>query len=383
MPIAYNKIGVTIDLAALRHNWQLLSKRGKNSIAVVKSDAYGHGLVEVSRALAEEGAKTFAVGTVEEAVQLRESGVLDRNAHKIIALLGPIDNWEYAALAKHDILPFIGNMEQLERTAEATKNLDAPLAISLKFDTGMSRLGFALDGIEKLIARLRDMPFVKPVMASSHLATGDDPGAADFAKRQGEKFQAALAAFSKAGFQLEANLANSGAILGHPNLHHDSQRMGIALYGTNPFRGTPWEEKGSGLKQAMQASAPILEIRNLKAGQSVSYGRTFTAQGNMRIAIVGAGYADCYSRALSNCGGMCVGGIRVPIIGRVCMQMTAVDLTPLDETGTKQAQVGDRAWLLGGSGPGHVTADELANWWKTITYEVFCLLGLNKKQFTQ
>ncbi len=381
MPIAYNKINVTIDLAALRHNWKLLSTRGKNPIAVVKSDAYGHGLVEVSRALAEEGAKTFAVGTVEEAVQLRESGVLDRAAHRVIALLGPIDHWEYAALAKHNILPFIGNMEQLERVAEATKNLDTPLPISLKLDTGMSRLGFAMNDIEILLNRLRDIPSVQPVMVSSHLATSDEPSAADFAQRQAEKFQNILTAFSKAGFQVEANLANSGAILGHPNLHHDSQRVGIALYGTNPFLDTPWEEKGRGLLQAMQASAPILQLRNLKAGQSVSYGRTFTAPNNMRIAIVGAGYADCYSRNLTNRGSMCISGVRVPIIGRVCMQMTAVDLTPLDEAGAKQALVGDRAWLLGGSGSGYVTADELACYWKTITYEVFCLLGLNRKQF--
>lgn len=383
MSIAYNKLQVIIDLDAICHNWQLLNQRSGNAIAVVKSDAYGHGLVETSRALAEAGATTFAVGTVEEALELRQSGVLDPAAHRVISLLGPIDDWEYATLAEHRILPFIGNFAQLSKLAENTARLDAPLPISLKFDTGMSRLGFTLETIGQLLAVLDNAPGLLPVMVSSHLATGDEPGNTAYVTRQSADFLDILTKLSTAGYRVEANLANSGAILAHPDTHHDSQRAGIAMYGTNPFLGTPWEAKGQGLRQAMSVSAPVLDVHTLKQGQCVSYGCTYTAPQDMRIAIIGAGYADCYSRLLTNHASLCLHGTQVPIIGRVCMQMVAVDLRPLDEVGAKQAQVGDSAWLLGGTGDGYVTADQLAAWWGTITYEVFCLLGMNKKQFIQ
>lgn len=381
MPITYNKLQVHIDLAALVSNWKTLNARSGNAMAVVKSDAYGHGLIETSRALAQAGCTTFAVGTVEEAAQLRKSGVVTNN-HRVIALLGPIDTYEYAACAAHNIQPFIGNFAQLSALAEANNDTKKPLAFSLKFNTGMSRLGFTLEDMPALTKQLLAAPGIKPVMLSSHLATGDDPKGAAYVNTQTEKFSAIRTALAEAGFTLEANLANSGGILAHPEVHFDSQRAGIAMYGMNPFVGTPWENKGTGLLQAMQVSAPIMEVHTLRAGESVSYGRTFTAPKNMRIAIVGAGYADGYSRSLTNAGGMCVHGVRVPIVGRVCMQMSAVDLTPLDEAGGKEAQVGDRVWLLGGEDDGYVTADELAAWWKTITYEVFCILGLSRKQFT-
>lgn len=382
MPISYNKIDVHIDLAALQDNWRLLNRRGGHAMAVVKSDAYGHGLVETSRALAEVGATTFAVGTVEEAVQLRTSGAIDQDM-RVIALLGPVDGWEYEALGEHGIIPFIGNFEQLGRMSQAARGSAPPLPLCLKFDTGMARLGFTREDIPTLLDALKNASGLAPVMLASHLATGDDPAKADYAAEQAEEFQTVQSDLAAAGLQLEATLANSGAILAHPDLHFDTQRAGIALYGMNPFAKTAWEEKGQGLKQAMQVSAPVLEVHTLKKGRSVSYGQTYTAEKDMRVAIIGAGYADLWSRGLSNAGAVCIHGVRAPIVGRVCMQMTAVDLTPLDEAGAGRAQVGDRAWLLGGEGRGFITADELAAWWKTITYEVFCLLGMNRKQFTK
>ncbi|MGE4505042.1 MAG: alanine racemase, partial [Desulfovibrionaceae bacterium] len=370
MHIPYNKIEAAIDLDAIRHNWRLMNHPGGNALAVVKSDAYGHGLVEVSRALAKEGARDFAVGTVEEGVLLRESSAVSP-ACRVISLLGPVDRWEYEALARHDVLPFIGNFEQLERmAAQAAKS--GPLPLCLKFETGMARLGFTEAELDEVIARLQAEPNLRAIMASSHLATGDDPGQAAFVTEQQACFARCVERLRLAGHAVEATLANSGAILAHPGAHHQLQRAGVALYGTNPFRGTPWEAHGAGLRQAMSVSAPVLAVRSLQKGQTVSYGRTFAAPYDMRIAIIGVGYADNYSRGLSNKGAMCLHGARVPIVGRVCMQMTAVDLTPLDETGVVQAKVGDRAWLLGGEGAGSVSADELAYWWGTITYEVFC-----------
>jgi alanine racemase len=176
---------------------------------------------------------------------------------------------------------------------------------------------------------------------------------------------------------VRGSLANSGAIFGHPALHHDVQRPGIALYGGNPFFGTAWAEKGAGLAPCMDATTRLVQVRAIHAGQTVSYGRTFRAARDMRVGIVAVGYADNYSRGLSNTGSMLVHGRRVPILGRVCMQLTAVDLSAVPE-----AVAGDEVYVLGGQGPERISADELAAWWGTITYEVFCLLGQNSRTYS-
>lgn len=376
MTILYNKLRVRVSLETIRENYRILNTRSGNAFAVIKADAYGHGLVRVAECLAEEGATTFAVGTVEEAVFLRKSGCTGR----IIALLGPVDEQDFTALAPNRIIPFVGNWEQLARLHEAAAKAKEPLEISLKFDTGMARLGFRLSDVPRLLSVLADEPRIRPVMASSHLATADEPGNWSFVEEQGRIFQAVLDALRQGGVEVEGNLANSAGILAHSALHHQGQRAGIGLYGCNPLIGTEHEALGAGLRPAMQVSTQVVEVHPLRAGQSVSYGCTWRAERDCVVAIVAAGYADAYSRSLSNKGGMCLHGERVPVIGRVCMQLTAVDVTGLAESG-KSVQVGDEIFLLGGEGAGRITPEELASWWGTITYEVFCLLGLNRREY--
>ncbi|WP_022661268.1 alanine racemase [Paucidesulfovibrio longus] len=376
MTILYNKLRVRVSLDAIRENYRILNSISGNAFAVVKADAYGHGLIRVAEALAEEGADTFAVGTVDEAVFLRKSGCRGR----IIALLGPVDDNDYKALVPNRIIPFVGNWEQLARLREAVAGAEKPLEISLKFDTGMARLGFRHSDVPRLLSVLGEEPLLRPVMASSHLATADEPGNWSFVQEQSRIFQAVLDALREGGVPVEGNIANTAGILAHGALHHQGQRAGIGLYGCNPLAGTEHEALGAKLRPAMQVSAPIVEIHPVRAGQSVSYGCTWRARRDSVVAIVAAGYADAYSRGLSNKGGMCLHGERVPVVGRVCMQLTAVDVTALAESG-KSAQVGDEAFLLGGEGPGRISPEDLASWWGTITYEVFCLLGLNRREY--
>lgn len=371
MTITYNKIRTRIHLDRITANYRLLCKIGGAVIPVIKADAYGHGLVQVARVLAQAGAETFAVGTVEEGVKLRLSGCSGR----IVSLLGPLDGEEYDALFDQNIIPFVGGFAQLEEIHRRSEQWGRPLPVSLKFDTGMARLGFVRDDLGALLERLKALPGVKPVMASSHLATADDPEGGDFVREQGGIFDEALAALAEAGFKVEANLANSAGILAHKDLHHQSQRAGIALYGCNPFLGTDLAELGRGLKPAMEVRTPVVAVHPLKKGVSISYGRTFKAPTDMTVAIVAVGYADAYSRGLSNKGAMLVHGRRAPILGRVCMQLTAVDVTGLPEV-----KPGDLVHLLGGEGE-TITPEELAGWWGTITYEVFCLLGLNRREY--
>ncbi|GAB6127132.1 alanine racemase [Humidesulfovibrio idahonensis] len=377
MSILYNKFEVSVRLSAIRSNYRLLKNSGSRVIGVIKADAYGHGLCEVAEALSQEGCDTFAIGSVEEGAALRKHLVEKGISARIMSLLGPVDPEDYPPLWEYDIIPFIGSFRQLEAVAGQASRLGKPLAISVKFDTGMARLGFVESDLPRLLERLREAPLVKPVMASSHLATADDPGAVGFVLEQGKRFETMVAALRQAGHQVEANLANTAGILGHQQLHHQSQRGGIALYGANPFAGTAWEHLGRGLVPAMEVRTKIVSVHPLKKGQTISYGGTYTASRDMQVAIVAAGYADAYSRGLSNKGTqMLIGGRRVQQVGRVCMQLCAADVTDVPDV-----RPGDWAVLLGGSGPLAISADELASWWGTISYEVFCLLGMNRRVY--
>jgi len=372
MTIGYNALEVEVDLNAIRHNYRLLCEKGSRVYGVVKADAYGHGLIEVARALEEEGADTFAVGTVSEGMQLRESGCSKR----IISLLGPLNEQDCFNAAQNGIIPFIGEFEQLEMLAGVVSAQGRKVEISLKFDTGMSRLGFSVRELDKLISWLKANPEVRPVLASSHLATSDDPAYEGYMSAQAVTFSNILQRLANAGYELEASLANSAGILVHDQVHYSAQRGGIALYGSNPLHGTDWSAAGEQLKPAMQVRTKIAAVRKLKKGQAISYGCTYTADRDMTVAIVCAGYADAFSRGLSNAGQVCIHGKRARILGRVCMQLCIVDVSHIDNV-----KFGDSAYLLGGEGEGRITAEDLAGWWQTITYEIFCLLGMNPRTY--
>lgn len=373
MSIEYNKLKVDVDLERLRANYAAFLPLCDRVIPIIKSDAYGHGLVEVSQALADD-ADTFGIGFVHEGVALRESGCTRR----ILALLGPVDDGDIQALWKHDILAAISHVDQLRDVVRAAES-NGPLDISLKIDTGMRRLGFLPEELDGVIALLKGSQ-VTPVMVMSHLALADEPDNSVHVSEQAARFQVAVDALEAAGYAIEATLANSAGSMAHDMCRLDSLRLGIALYGADPFHGTEWAGRVRGLKPAMSVSAPVMQVHPLKAGEGISYGWTHVAEHDCTVAIIGVGYADNYSRALSNTAQMSINGRRVPILGRVCMQMTAVDVTDLMGEG-EGVVAGNRAFLLGGPGENPITPEELAGWWNTITYEVFCLLGMNQRHY--
>jgi len=376
MGIGYNLVSAQVYPRRIAANWKLLAARSGNAWPVVKSDAYGHGLAGAARELAAAGARDFCVGTVGEAAQLLD-GVAAPEAGggvRAVSLLGPMDRAECAEAAGRGILCFAGRFEQLAMLDEAARDAGRPARVALKFDTGMARLGFTASDLPEVLETLAACPDLAVEFAASHLATADEPATRDFVLGQGRILKEMADSLRAAGRRVGMCLANSAALLAYPELHFDAQRPGIALYGANPLHGTSLDEPGLGLLPAMEATAPILSVHDLPAGASISYGRTFSAPRDMRVAVVAVGYADNYSRGLANKGFMNLAGTRVPILGRVCMQMTAVDVTGLP------CQPGDDIFLLGGPGPGTVTAEDLAGWWGTITYEVFCLLGQNPRR---
>lgn len=369
MPIDYNLIRVRIKLDAIQHNYRLLRTRGKRLIPVIKADAYGHGLIDVAQALASCGADFFAVGTVEEAVRLRPAV-----QGAIMALLGPQRREDFQACVDQDILPLVARPDQLLLLQEQAAARNARLPVALKFDTGMARLGFTPSEALGLAQILRRCDRLAPEWLISHLAVADDPDQAAFVREQARRFAGIFAALHQAGFPVRASLVNSAGLLAYPDLAWDAQRPGIALYGANPFLGTALENLGQGLKPAMEVRALVMAVHPLPKGASISYGRTYAANQDRVVAIIAAGYADNYSRGLSNKGAVMLHGKRAPILGRVCMQMTAVDVTEISATAP-----GDEACLLGGEGEAAVRPEELAAWWGTIPYEVSCLLGMNRR----
>ena len=362
---------VRIHLDRIQRNFQRIGP-AERLIPVVKADAYGHGLLQVARALARCGAKSFAVGTVSEALFLHAEGLgdpADDGAFRL-ALCGAPTPEEMAQAAAADIVPLVHDQRGLELAA-AHGSPERPLRIAVKWNTGMTRLGFAPEDAPAVIERLVSLPGLQPVLCMSHLAAADTPGQDAYTHQQIHAFNAIVEQMRRFP-ALRATLANSAGVLGHPAAAFDLARPGIALYGSNPFHGTQRAAIGAELECAMEVGAPVLHIRRIKAGESVGYGRAFTAPRDMRIAIVGIGYAEGYARSLR--GQLMLRGRRVAVLGRVCMGMIFADLGA-----TPDAQNGDTAWLLGGPEPNAVTIHELADAWGSISYEVFCLLGRNMR----
>lgn len=373
MPISYNKASVVVSLQSIVANFRRIRSVAARPMPVIKSDAYGHGLEAVGMALEAEGARECAVGTVEEGARLRKAGF----GGDIVALLGALDQHDAHVAAASGITPTVLDVAGLERLA-AQGTAERPVRVALKFDTGMARLGFTEHDVPALCERLRALPSVLPAMAVSHLAVADDPTQSAFTMAQGAAFARIMAGVRGVFPGILGSLANSAATLAHPQLHWDVQRPGIALYGSNPLRGTALARHGEGLLSAMSVSVPVLQVHPLPAGRSISYGRTYTASSDATVAIIAAGYADNYSRSLSGRGVVVAGGRRVAVLGRVCMQTTAIDVTDVP-----CIAAGDRVWLLGGPGPATVSADDLADLWGTISYEVLCLLGMNPRSYAE
>lgn len=361
-----------IDLRALTDNFRLIQRFASNPVPVVKADAYGHGMPEVASALFDVGVRTMAIGTIDEGVVLKERFP----EVEVLSLLGPLDGPDYDAACEKDLLVLISYKEQLLRLEKAAKQANTVARVALKFETGMGRLGFTLEEVQELAETLRSLQHIRVGLICSHLATSEQPEQIEYTQEQGRRFARIMDALSSQGITAPGCLANSGAIFTKPDLHYDWQRPGLSLYGGNPFYGTAWAEKGQGLKQIMTVSTRLLQVRILRAGQSLSYGATYVAPKDMRVGIVAVGYADNYSRGLSGKGWMIVHGRRVPVLGRICMQMTAVDLDQVPE-----ASPGDQVFIMGGSGNEYISADEIADWWGSISYEIFCLFGKNPREY--
>jgi alanine racemase len=356
-----NSTVVEISLPALRHNLRQVARRvGRVPIiAVVKANAYGHGAVPVTRTLVTAGADQLGVATVAEGQELRHAGITAP-----ILVMGGIFPEDVPLLQELNLIPVLPSRDAILMAARLMNARSAPLPVHLKVDTGMSRLGLAR---EEFLDILRSdwPPTLRLEGLMSHLASAD-AGDGESAENQLVRFHELLDAAKSAGLAVPAaHIANSAAILRFPASYFDRVRPGLMLYGyVNGPTAAPE------LRPALSWKTRIVQVKRVGAGQPVSYGGTFVTSRPSTLAILPVGYADGYSRALSNRGHVLVGGRAVPIVGRICMDLTVVDVSDLPNV-----RPGDEAVLLGRQGAAAITADDLAAWRDTISYEVLCQIS--------
>ncbi|MFB3818764.1 MAG: alanine racemase [Candidatus Methylomirabilales bacterium] len=353
-----------IDLPALAANVETAKRLAGTAavMAVVKADAYGHGAVPVARTALGAGATWLGVAIPEEGAALRQAGITAP-----ILVLGPLAPAEAALPLAHDLDQCVSDLGQIEALRAAARAAGRTAHVHLKVDTGMGRVGFQPGEVARAAAVLRAAAGVRVRGLMTHFAEAEaeDPA---HTRAQLACFDAAWQACRAAGLPVGLrHAANSAGLLLVPEARLDLVRPGILLYGYHP-RGAGG--RGPALQPVLRLRTAIRQLKDLPRGAAVSYGRTFVAPRDVRIALLPIGYADGWSRRLSNRGHVLVRGRRAPVVGRVCMDLTLVDVT--DVPG---AAVGDEVVLIGRQGGEAITADEVAALQGTISYEVLCGLG--------
>lgn len=363
---------IEIDLMAVRHNFNalngLLKNTGARIMAVIKSDAYGHGLVEVGRVLESAGVWGFGVSEVEEAVSLRKEGI----TAPILFMSGLPPGAEKEVLAL-DLIPGVTDVSYLNTLERVAAVRHKNCRVHLKVDTGMGRLGFSPDELYKVVKGLRQWPHLCFEGLYSHLSSADDP-LDPFNTVQLDKFASLLDQVKGMGWKpLTVHLANSAGLIHFPSAHYDLVRSGLAIYGAYPGLES---QKGIELRPVMSFRSKIVSIRNLAKGSPVSYGHGFYTKRPSMIAVVPVGYDNGYLRSLSNRSLVLIRGRRCPVVGNICMKAFMVDVSMIDGV-----TPGDEAVLMGRQGDEIITAEDLARWGGTISYELLCLLGSRNKRF--
>jgi alanine racemase len=355
----------TIELNALAHNFHVIRNRvGKEVkvLAAVKADAYGHGAVECARRLAAEGVEWFGVALPEEGIELRAAG----NTKPILCLGGFWRGQESACLQQR-LTPVVYRLDMIEAFDRAAKDAGVVADVHLKVDTGMGRLGIRCDEVSEFREALKKFVNIRVDGIMTHLAAADDPDHEDFTQEQLKSFQAAVKAFREHGFSSALiHAANSAAIFSHPEARGDIVRPGGTLYGFTRDVLSPRIEAPS-FRPVMSLYTHIMLLKQVSKGESLGYGCTFQTTRDSLIATIPIGYADGYRRALSNCGRVIVRGKFAPVVGRVSMDLTLIDLTDVPDV-----RLDDLVILLGRDGQLSITAEEIAETIDSLSYEITC-----------
>lgn len=350
--MAGSRAKISIDLDALRHNFRQVRKAAPNSkvMAAVKANAYGHGMVKVAQALDE--ADAFAVATIAEALTLKQANI----SQPIVILEGFLDLEELTIALEQGLICVLHSSYQLDLLEKnPPSDLTSDLKVWLKLDSGMHRLGFPLAEAESVQRRLQRLAGIEMIGWMSHFSDADD--------LNNPKNRQQIADFQQATQNLsgERSLANSGGILGLPESHFDWVRPGIMLYGSSPYADKTAEELN--LRPVMCFSARMVTVNHFQKGDSIGYGSSWECPEDMAVGVVSVGYGDGYPRHAAVGTPLRVKGQKVPLIGRVSMDMVTVDLRTQPDIKT-----GDEVMLWGGG----LSVDQVASCASTISYELLC-----------
>ncbi len=330
-------------------------------LLVVKADAYGHGSAEMAEAAEREGVAALGVATLHEGIQLRQSG-----RTLPIVVLSPLLPSEIAEAVQHRLDPTVCDLGFAKALSDAAGVAGHPLRCHVEIDTGMGRIGVHEGEAEAFLAELVEMPGLRLASVYTHFPDADGADLA-FSREQAERFVALLGRLAARGIRPpRVHAANSAATLNLPGAYFDSVRVGLIAYGHRPSRAdAPLE-----LAPVMSFKSRLVQLRSLPAGTPVSYARTFVTQRPTRMGVVPVGYGHGYSWLMSNRGRMLVHGQSCPILGRVTMDLTMIDLAAAPD-----AKVGDEVVLFGEQGDATLSLEEVARLSETLSYEIMCTIG--------
>ncbi len=363
-PSHFLPTSASVDLGALARNLghvRCLAPRS-DILAIVKANAYGHGAVEITRALQQLTVQRFGVATVDEGVALRQAGI-----HDSVVVMGATAPAQFADLVAHRLTPVLFRADMVHSFAAIVPTDAMPYPVHVKIDTGMGRLGLASEELPDLVGSPSFHTVLRLEGLLTHLADADnlDQG---HTEAQLARFQRVLETLQQRGFMVPlVHAANSAAIVKYPASRYSLVRPGIMLYG---YQTHSQEPPTSDVRPILTWKTTIAHLHSIRPRESVSYNRTFIATRQSRIAVLPVGYADGYNRLLSNRGTVLIRGRRAPVVGRICMDMTMIDVT--DVPGV---EIGDETILIGEQGQERITAADLASWQQTIPYEVLCAIG--------
>ncbi len=356
-----------VDLDAIAHNIREIRKitnPNAKIMAVVKADAYGHGFLEVTKTLLENGADRLAVAVLQEGKQLRSRGVTVP-----ILILGASGEETAEEIINFDITPSVFTYDFAKALSYEAEKKEKVTKIHIKIDTGMSRIGFlAGDNNEEIveeIIKISELPYIEIEGIFSHFAASDECGR-EYTLMQYGRFMDVCESLKERGLDIPIkHICNSAGIMMYPEMHLDMVRPGVILYGMYPSDEV--DKKRLDLIPAMTLKSTVTHVKRVPSGRGVSYGREYITDREIKIATVPIGYADGYLRKLAKEGKMIVNGTKVSILGRICMDQCMIDVTNVHNI-----DKGDEVIIFGREG---VTVDDLAKWLETINYEVSCVIG--------
>ncbi|MEG0923443.1 MAG: alanine racemase [Anaerovoracaceae bacterium] len=366
---AIRPVWAEINLTNLDYNIKSIKEKvgpNKELIGVIKADAYGHGSVKCAEVLRENGVKTFAIATLQEAITLREAGVKEP-----IIMLGLTPDMYADTIIEYDITPVVCDSANAKAFSDAAAKVGKTVSGLIAVDTGMGRIGYIADNTDFAISDVKKIAALSNFKIKgmfSHMSTAD---ALDktYSHQQEAKYNNFYNALTAAGIEIPfRTLANSASIMELPSIHFDAVRPGIILYGCYPSDEV--DKNQLSIKPVMSIKANIVHLKDVPADFSVGYGRKYISKKPSKVATIALGYADGYPRPYSAHAKVIVNGVFAPIAGNICMDQCMIDVTDVPNV-----KVGDEVIVMGTDGKNTILADDIANATGTINYEITCALG--------